>query len=71
MIDLIKRFMPIRIHHTYFSYGWWWGQRCYFFNTSLSVVPISFLIGNVIFANNGKIIQHGYIDSWNRYHEQF
>ena len=33
----IKQYLPIRIFHTYYSYGWWWGSKFYFSEEVFSV----------------------------------
>lgn len=71
MKNIFLKYKPIRVHHPYFSYGWWWGKTLLFFNGEITIIPVSFLIGNMIYAKNGKIIKHGDADSWNRYFEQF
>lgn len=38
----IKKYLPIKIHHIYFSYGWWFGSKAFFLN-SFTIVPISYI----------------------------
>ena len=59
----MKRFLPIRIHHIYYSYGWWWGRKFYFFDIiyGLNIVDMSREYHNAIYANNYRKIGGGRI----------
>lgn len=59
----MKKYLPIKIHHIYFSYGWWWGNKAFFLK-SFSIVPISYICTDAIYASNGRIIGHGDTESW-------
>ena len=39
----MKKYMPIRIHHLYYGYGYWWGSYFFFIDkhsTAFAIVPI-------------------------------
>lgn len=74
MIATIKRYNPIRVHHIYFGYGYWWGEKVYFIgkgSTCFAIMPISYIVMNTIYASNGKKVGNGDCDSWSeiRYRE--
>ena len=65
----MKRYRPIKIHHIYFGYGYWW--RDYFFfigkhSTCFAIVPMAKEHGNAIYASNGNAIERGDIMSWSK-----
>lgn len=62
----MKRFLPIRIHHIYYAYGWWWGKKFYFLNKEdgIIIVDMPRECLNAIYANNGNTIGHGTTHSW-------
>lgn len=70
---MFKKFLPIKVHHIYFSYGWWWKNKLYFLSKidGLSIVPMEKEIGDYVYAKNGKLVEHGDTISWKRYEEQF
>ena len=59
----MKKYLPIKIHHIYFSYGWWFGSKAFFPN-SFTIVPISYICNDTIYTSNGNIIGNGEINSW-------
>ena len=70
----LKRFLPIKVHHNYYSYGWWISDKFIFFEKHwipFIIVPIALEYHNTAFAKNGKEIKDGYVNSWDRYFEQF
>jgi hypothetical protein len=70
----LKRFLPIEVHHNYYSYGWWIGDKFIFFEKHwipFIIVPMVSEHHSTVFAKNGKEIKDGYVHSWNRYYEQF
>ena len=70
----LKRFLPIKVHHKYYSYGWWIGDKFIFFEKHwfpFIIVPMVPEYHDTTFAKNGKEIKDGYVHSWNRYFEQF
>lgn len=74
MFRNLKKFLPIRIHHIKYSYGWWIGDKFIFFEKHwipFIIVPMVSEYHNIVFAKNGKEIKAGYVHSWNRYYEQF
>ena len=62
----MKRFLPIRIHHIYYSYGWWWGRKFYFFEDGLYIVSMAKEAFSAIYANNGGTIGNGAVSSWDK-----
>ena len=58
----MKKYMPIRIHHLYYGYGYWWGSYFFFIDkhsTAFAIVPMCMECQYAIYANNGHIIGHG------------
>lgn len=66
----IKQYLPIRIFHTYYSYGWWWGSKFYFFKRGFFRVCMAKNCHEAEYASNGHIIGHGEIDSWSPKRQQ-
>lgn len=67
MRTTIKRYCPTRVHHIYFGYGYWWGEKVYFIgkgSTCFAIMPISYIVKDTTYASNGKIVGHGDCDSW-------
>ncbi len=63
----MKKYIPIKVFHIQFGYGYWFGSKMYFFgkgSTCFAIVPISFICKDTIYASNGNIVGHGDIDSW-------
>jgi hypothetical protein len=70
----LKRFLPIEVHHKYYSYGWWTGDKFIFFEKHwipFIIVPMVSEYHDTTFAKNGREIKDGYVNSWDRYYEQF
>ena len=70
----LKRFLPIKVHHKYYSYGWWIGDKFIFFEKHwipFIIVPMVTEYHNTGFSKSGKEIKEGYVNSWDRYFEQF
>ena len=64
----MKRFLPIRIHHIYFGYGWWWGKKFYFFSRKygLEMMFMAWGCKDAIYVQNCKRIGDGPVYSWNK-----
>ena len=63
----MKKYKPIRIHHLYYGYGYWWGSYFFFIgkhSTVFAIVPMSREHNGAIYANNGNIIDNGDTFSW-------
>lgn len=63
----MKKYKPIRIHHMYFGYGYWWKDYFFFFGkraTRFAVVPMFRELMYAVYANNGKKIGYGPTCSW-------
>ena len=63
----MKKYKPIRIHHSYYGYGYWW--RDYFFfigkhSTCFAIVPMSIECHKAVYVNNWHIIGDGDTLSW-------
>ena len=74
MFRNLKKFLPIRIHHIKYSYGWWIGDKFIFFEKHwipFNIMPICCEHHRATFANNGHAIEDGDVKSWDRYYEQF
>ena len=74
MLKKLKRFLPIKVHSIKFGYGWWFGDKLFFFEKHwmpVNIMPICVEINNLIFDANLKTIGHGDTNSWDRYYEQF
>lgn len=67
MWKIIKRFLPIKIFHIYYGYGWWWGEMFFFFQKKLVpfiVVPMCMEFRRTTFVEGREIING--IKSWDR-----
>ena len=64
----IERYLPIRIHHIYFAYGWWWGEKFYFFSRKygLEMMSMAKESKDAIYARNGNCIGNGDTCSWSK-----
>ena len=74
MLKKLKRFFPIKVHNIKYGYGWWFGDKLFFFEKHwipFNIMPVSCEINNLVFDSNLKSIEHGYSNSWDRYYEQF
>ena len=63
----MKKYLPIKVHHIYFGYGWWWGSKVYFYDRihgGLFIVPLAKECTYMVQARNGKTIGHGFVMSW-------
>ena len=63
----MKKYKPIRIHHLYYGYGYWWGSYFFFIDkrsTAFAIMPMSNECRYAIYANNGNIIGSGDTLSW-------
>ena len=63
----MKKYKPIRIHHLYYGYGYWWGSYFFFIgkhSTDFAIVPMCRECHYAIYANNGNIIDNGDTLSW-------
>lgn len=63
----MKRYLPIRVHSDYFGYGYWWGDKCYFFgkkSTCFAIMPLSYIADRLCYASNYKLVGNGDCDSW-------
>lgn len=63
----MKKFLPIKIHHIFYGYGYWWWDYFLFIgkhSTCFAVVPMCRECTNAIYGLNGKIIGHGDTLSW-------
>lgn len=74
MLKKLKRFLPIKVHSIKFGYGWWFGDKLFFFEKHwmpVNIMTIATEIPNLVFAVNLKTIGHGDAKSCDRYYEQF
>ena len=64
----MKKYLPIKVHHIYFGYGWWWGSKVYFrdkiYGGGIFIVPLAKECKKMVYANNGKLIGDGMVMSW-------
>lgn len=63
----MKKYKPIRIHHLYYGYGYWWGSYFFFIgkhSTTFDIMPMYRECHRATYANNGYIIGNGDIFSW-------
>lgn len=63
----MKKYKPIRIHHLYYGYGYWWGSYFFFMgkhSTVFAIVPMFRECHYAMYANNGNIIGNGDTLSW-------
>ena len=63
----MKKYKPIRIHHLYYGYGYWWGSYFFFIgkhSTVFSIMPMYIECHRAVYANNGHIIGNGDTLSW-------
>ena len=58
----LKRYLPIKIFHIFYGYGWWWGKKFIFFRSGLYIVSCSIECINASYASNGHEINNG--DKW-------
>lgn len=63
MLD-IKKYLPVRIHHINYSYGWWFGDRFYFWCGGPVIVPMYNELHRAVYAYSGNSIEHGKVNSW-------
>lgn len=73
MIERLKKYLPIKIHHIMYSYGWWIGDKFIFFEKHwipFNVMPMSLEYKRTTFAK-GKNIDGGSTKSWDNYEKQF
>jgi len=64
----IKKYKPLKVFSIKYGYGYWFGEKVYFFDLVFAIVPSYFLIGDITWAS-GKDIKHGRSKSWDRYDE--
>ena len=70
MLKRFKKYLPIRIHHIKYSYGWWFGDAFFFFEKHwcpIKIVPMCLEFHNAVFAKTGKTIIANSMFSWNNY----
>lgn len=63
----MKKYKPIRIHHIFYGYGYWWGNYFFFIgkhSTCFAIVPMYRECLGATYAKNGHIIGHGDALSW-------
>ena len=60
----IKKYLPIRIHHIKFAYGYWFGANFYFWCKGPVIVPMWHEFHNAVYAYSGNKIENGTINSW-------
>lgn len=63
----MKKYKPIRIHHLYYGYGYWWGRYFFFIgkhSTNFTIMPMWMECHRATYANNGNTIGHGDTLSW-------
>lgn len=63
----MKKYKPIRIHHLYYGYGYWWGSYFFFIgkhSTAFAIMPMWRECHYAMYANNGFIIDNGDTLSW-------
>ena len=61
----IKKYAPIKVHHIYYSYGWWYADKLFFFEKKIIpiiIVPMCMEFKKTTYAN-GKNIGGG-THSW-------
>ena len=65
----MKKYLPIKVHHIYFGYGWWWGSKVYFrdrIHGGIFIVPLEKECPIMVYAHNGKVIGNGRVMSWDQ-----
>ena len=65
----MKKYKPIRIHHLFYGYGYWWGNYFFFIgkhSTGFAIVPMCGDHHRAIYANNGHAIENGDTLSWSK-----
>lgn len=63
----MTKYKPIKIHHIFFGYGYWWKDYFFFIgkhSTCFAIVPMYRECTNAVYASNGKVIGHGSTLSW-------
>lgn len=63
----MRKYKPIRIHHIYYGYEYWWGKYFFFSGksaTTFAIVPMPFECHNAVYVSTGRVIGHGDICSW-------
>ncbi|MBR6031316.1 MAG: hypothetical protein IKP36_05065 [Bacteroidaceae bacterium] len=63
----MKKYRPIKVFHIQFGYGYWFGEKVYFFgkgSTTFAIVPLSFICKDTCYASNNNLVGHGDCDSW-------
>ena len=63
----MKKYKPIRIHHLYYGYGYWWGSYFFFIgrhSTVFAIMPMCHHCHYAAYASNGHTIGNGDIFSW-------
>ena len=61
----LKKYLPIKVHHIYYSYGWWYADKLFFFEKKIIpiiIVPMCMEFKKTTYAN-GKNIGGG-THSW-------
>ena len=59
-----KKYLPIRIHHINFGYGYWFGANFYFWCKGPVIVPMWHELHKVVYAYSGNKIEDGMVNSW-------
>lgn len=60
----IKKYLPIRIHHIIYGYGYWFGARFYFWHKGPIIVPMWNEHNNAVYSYSLERIERGCVDSW-------
>ena len=63
----MRKYLPIRIKHSYYGKGWWWG-RYLFFLRHFAIVPLWYEALNVR-TEDGKFIGPYCGNSWTEYNK--
>ena len=65
----MKKYKPIRIHHIFYGYGYWWGSSFFFigkYSACFAIVPMWLEHRRAIYASNGESIGSGDTLSWSK-----
>lgn len=62
----MRKFLPIKIHHQFYGYGWWFGKKFYFWDdlSGIVIVPCYAECNNTVYAYSGNKIGDGMVLSW-------
>lgn len=63
-MEIMKKYLPIRIFSIRLGYGWWWGTHFYFFKKKAFTIMPCWLCMDDCTYEHGTAINHGDSTSW-------